>query len=152
SDLVARRTPLLDQLQNRNLVPFRDLVGSGAGELVGRREVPDLTQPSVRAGVGPAAMQLLRKGTGYGAAPFGGPSLSAALCGRAAITDRMSIPEAVEAALVAGADNALWITTDAVPQVLDRLEQAVWSGRLPIAQVDASVLRMAWFKGAPLHC
>ncbi|MFE3441454.1 glycoside hydrolase family 3 N-terminal domain-containing protein [Nocardia sp. NPDC059180] len=152
SHLGAVRTPPLDQLQNRDLVPFRDLVGSGAAVMVGHLDVPGLTEPDVPASISPAVMDLLRKGTGYGAAPFDGPIFTDDLGGMAAITNRMTIAEAVEAALVAGADNALWITTDAVPQVLDRLEQAVWSGRLPIAQVDASVLRMAWFKGAPLHC
>ncbi|MFJ9743880.1 glycoside hydrolase family 3 N-terminal domain-containing protein, partial [Streptomyces sp. NPDC101166] len=68
------------------------------------------------------------------------------------ITSRMSIEDAVEAALIAGADNALWITTDAVPKVLDRLVAAVNSGRLPGSQVDASVLRMAKFKGSAPHC
>jgi beta-N-acetylhexosaminidase len=70
----------------------------------------------------------------------------------AAITARMSIADAVEATLVAGADNALWISSDAVPQVLDRLEQSVASGKLPADRVDTSVLRMARYKGVALGC
>jgi beta-N-acetylhexosaminidase len=36
--------------------------------------------------------------------------------------------------------------------VLDRLEQEVRDGRLPMAQVDASVLRLAKYKGAQVTC
>ncbi|MGW4088638.1 glycoside hydrolase family 3 N-terminal domain-containing protein [Nocardia sp. NPDC004750] len=146
------RTPPLDQMQNTDLVPFRNLIGSGAAVMVGHLDVPGLTTPNVPASISPEAMRLLREGTGYGAAPFQGPIFTDDLGGMAAITSRMSIEDAVEAALVAGADSALWITTDAVPQVLDRLEQAVSSGRLPMAQVDASVLRLAAYKGALPRC
>ncbi|BDT93580.1 MULTISPECIES: glycoside hydrolase family 3 N-terminal domain-containing protein [Nocardia] len=148
----AVRTPPLDQMQNVDLVPFRNLIGSGAGVMVGHLDVPGLTTPDVPASISPEAMRLLRDGTGYGAAPFSGVIFTDDLGGMAAITSRMSIADAVEAALVAGADNALWITTDAVPQVLDRLEQAVSAGRLPMAQVDASVLRVAAYKGALPRC
>ncbi len=41
--------------------------------------------------------------------------------------------------LQAGADVALWITTAEVPAVLDRLEQAVDAGELPLSRVDDSV-------------
>ncbi|WP_433196575.1 glycoside hydrolase family 3 N-terminal domain-containing protein [Nocardia sp. CA-107356] len=148
----AVRVPPLDQLQNVDLVPFRNLVNSGAAVMVGHLDVPGLTTPDVPASISPQAMALLRDGTGYGAAPFQGPIFTDDLGGMAAITSRMSIEDAVEAALTAGADNALWITTDAVPQVLDRLEQAVSSGRLSAARVDASVLRMARYKGALQSC
>ncbi|WP_433523500.1 glycoside hydrolase family 3 N-terminal domain-containing protein [Nocardia pseudovaccinii] len=148
----AVRTPPLTQLQSVDLVPFRNLVDSGAAAMVGHLDVPGLTTPDVPASISPEAMALLRDGTGYGAAPFQGPIFTDDLGGMAAITSRMSIEDAVEAALIAGADNALWITTDAVPQVLDRLEQAVSSGRLSTERVDASVLRMARFKGALQSC
>ncbi|MEU4339997.1 glycoside hydrolase family 3 N-terminal domain-containing protein [Nocardia sp. NPDC023852] len=148
----AVRTPPLDAMQTVDLVPFRDLIGSGAAVMVGHLDVPGLTTPNVPASISPQAMALLREGRGYGAAPFQGPIFTDDLGGMAAISSRMSIEDAVEAALLAGADNALWITTDAVPQVLDRLEQAVSSGRLSMAQVDASVLRTATFKGALPRC
>ncbi|QVI22395.1 glycoside hydrolase family 3 protein [Nocardia tengchongensis] len=148
----AVRTPPLDQLQTKDLVPYRGLVDSGAAVMVGHLDVPGLTTPNVPASISPEAMALLRQGTGYGAAPFEGVIFTDDLGGMAAITNRMSIEDAVEAALIAGADNALWITTDAVPKVLDRLVTAVNSGRLPGSQVDASVLRMAKFKGSAPHC
>ncbi|WP_067660385.1 glycoside hydrolase family 3 N-terminal domain-containing protein [Nocardia harenae] len=148
----AVRTPPFAQLQASDLVPFRNLVGSGLGVMIGHLDVPGLTTANVPASISPQVMQLLRTGTGYGAAPFTGPIFTDDLGGMAAITDRMSIEDAVEAALVAGADNALWISTDAVPSVLDRLEQAVAAGTLPISRVDASVLRMAAYKGALPAC
>ena len=141
-------TPPLDQLQGVDLVPFRNLVGSGAAVMVGHLDVPGLTAPDVPASISPQAMSLLRNGTGYGAAPYNGPIFTDDLSGMAAITERLGIAQAVEAAIEAGADNALWISTDAVPQVLDRLEQAVSSGRLSQQRVDESVLRNARFKGA----
>ncbi|MEV0771683.1 glycoside hydrolase family 3 N-terminal domain-containing protein [Nocardia salmonicida] len=148
----AVTTPPLDQLQNTDLVPFRDLVNSGAAVMVGHLDVPGLTDPGVPASISPAAMTLLREGTGYGAPPFNGPIFTDDLSGMAAITARMSIVDAVEATLLAGADNALWISSDAVPQVLDRLEQSVSSGKLPADRVDTSVLRMARYKGVALGC
>ncbi|MCM6777433.1 glycoside hydrolase family 3 protein [Nocardia sp. CDC159] len=148
----AVRTPPLEQLQGKDLVPFRELVGSGAGVMVGHLDVPGLTTPNVPASISPQVMGLLRQGAGYGAAPFDGPIFTDDLSGMAAITDRMDIEDAVAAALEAGADNALWINTNAVSRVLDRLEQEVREGRLPIQRVDESVLRMARFKGIPLNC
>ncbi|WP_067533141.1 glycoside hydrolase family 3 N-terminal domain-containing protein [Nocardia crassostreae] len=148
----AVRTPPLAQLQDKDLVPYRDLVGSGAAVMVGHLDVPGLTEPNIPASISPEVMALLRQGTGYGAAPFDGVIFTDDLSGMAAITDRMGIADAVEAALVAGADNALWITTDAVSSVLDQLEQAVAAGRLPGHRVDASVLRMAKFKGTAPQC
>ncbi|WP_054815409.1 glycoside hydrolase family 3 N-terminal domain-containing protein [Nocardia arizonensis] len=147
----AVRTPPLAELQTVDLVPYRALVGSGAAVMVGHLDVPGLTSPDVPASISPAAMSLLRDGAGYGAAPFEGVIFTDDLSGMAAITSRLGIEAAVEAALVAGADNALWISTDAVSSVLDRLEQAVASSRLPADRVDASVLRNAAYKGA-LRC
>ncbi|MEV0294501.1 glycoside hydrolase family 3 N-terminal domain-containing protein [Nocardia sp. NPDC050710] len=144
----AVRTPPFEQLQTVDLVPFRELIDSGAAVMVGHLDVPGLTAPDIPASISPAVMSLLRNGTGYGAEPFEGPIFTDDLSGMAAITSRMGIEAAVEASLVAGADNALWISTDAVPSVLDRLEDAVTSGRLPTAQVDASVLRNGKYKGA----
>ncbi|MRH86551.1 glycoside hydrolase family 3 protein [Nocardia sp. SYP-A9097] len=148
----AVRTPPLEQLQTSDLVPYRRLIDSGSAVMVGHLDVPGLTEPGKPASISKEAMALLRNGTGYDAAPFDGVIFTDDLGGMAAITARMSIEDAVEAALVAGADNALWITTDAVPQVLDRLEQAVRADRLPGSQVDASVLRMAKYKGTAPHC
>lgn len=147
----AVTTPPLDELQTSDLVPYRTLVTTGVGVMVGHLDVPGLTAPGVPASISPAAMSLLRTGTGYGAPPFEGPIFTDDLSGMRAITDRMDVPHAVAAALTAGADVALWLTTDEVPDVLDHLEAEMAAGRLPQSQVDASVLRVATAKGV-VHC
>ncbi|GGL42150.1 glycoside hydrolase family 3 N-terminal domain-containing protein [Nocardia jinanensis] len=152
SHLGAVTVPPLSELSDSDLVPFRELIGSGSAVMVGHLDVPGLTTPGVPASISPEVMNLLREGSGYGAAPFDGVIFTDDLSGMAAITDRLSIEQAVEATLVAGADNALWISTDAVGQVLDQLEQAVAAGRLPMERVDASVLRMADYKRVPRAC
>jgi hypothetical protein len=60
---------------------------------------------------------------------------------------RYSVPDAVLLALQAGADTALWITTDQVPAVLDRLEQAVNTGELSKDRVTEALHRVALGKG-----
>ncbi|WP_089247566.1 glycoside hydrolase family 3 N-terminal domain-containing protein [Rhodococcoides kyotonense] len=144
----AVTTPPLEQLRQSDLLPYQALSDTGVGIMVGHLDVPGLTEPGVPASISPAAMTLLREGVGYGAAPFTGPIFTDDLSGMAAITDRLGIVAAVEAALVAGADVALWLTTDDVPAVLDNLEEAVATGRLPAAQVDESAATVARFKGA----
>ena len=141
-------TPPLQDLIASDLIPFRELSGTGVGVMMGHLEVPGLTEPGTPASISPAAVALLRDGVGYGAAPFTGPVFTDDLSGMQAITDRYDIADAVQAALVAGVDQALWLTTDDVPRVLDHLEQAVASGELPQARVDQAVVTVAAAKGA----
>jgi beta-N-acetylhexosaminidase len=141
-------TPPLQDLIASDLIPFRELSGTGVGVMMGHLEVPGLTEPGTPASISPAAVALLRDGVGYGAAPFTGPVFTDDLSGMQAITDRYDIADAVQAALVAGVDQALWLTTDDVPRVLDHLEQAVASGELPQARVDQAVVTVDTAKGA----
>ena len=144
----AVSTPPLDELKTKDLLPFAALDDTGVGVMVGHLDVPGLTDPGVPASISPAAMALLRDGVGFGAQPFDGPIFTDDLSGMAAITARLGIVDAVEAALVAGADVALWLTTDQVPAVLDNLEDAVASGRLSAGEVDQAAATVARFKGA----
>ena len=64
----------------------------------------------------------------------------------AAINERYGVAEAVLKSLQAGADVALWITTDEVPAVLNSLEQAVTSGQLSMDRVNESAMRVATSK------
>jgi beta-N-acetylhexosaminidase len=145
-------TPPLAELQNDDLVPYRTLVSAApVGVMVGHLQVPGLTgdQP---ASLSPAAVKLLRAGTGYKGLPFNGPVFSDDLSSMAAINEHYGVPEAVLRTLQAGIDVALWVTTDEVPAVLDRLEKAVAAGELTMPAVDASVLRIATVKGPKPEC
>lgn len=148
----AVTTPPLSQLQHDDLVPYRTLVtAKPVGVMMGHLEVPGLTgdQP---ASLSPAAVRLLRDGTGYDAPPFGGPVFSDDLSSMAAVADRYGVAEAALHTLQAGTDTALWVTTDEVPAVLDRLEKAVAARELTMPAIDASVSRMAAVKGPLRGC
>ena len=144
-------TPPLAELQNTDLVPYRTLAGQlPVGVMIGHIEVPGLTG-NTPASLSPAAVGLLRSG-GYGGPAFNGPVFTDDLSSMAAISGRYGVAEAVLRALQAGNDVALWVTTDQVPAVLDRLEQAVSGGELAMAGVEGSVLRMAGLKGPSGRC
>lgn len=145
-------TPPLDDLQGTDLMPYRSLVTQApVAVMLGHLQVPGLTGDDP-ASLSPAAYQLLRAGTGYGAPPFNGPIFTDDLSSMQAISDRYGVSEAVLKALQAGADTALWVTTDEVPAVLDRLEKAVAAGELSEPGVDASLQRMAAAKGPGPRC
>jgi beta-N-acetylhexosaminidase len=147
SHLGAVVAPPLNELQDKDLEPYRELVGSAPAVMVGHMAVPGLTQPGTPASLSPEVMALLRDGAGYDAPPFNGLIFTDDLGSMQAITDSYDITEAVLQSLRAGADIALWISTDRVSDVLDRLEAAVASGELPLAQVEESVVRVARAKG-----
>jgi beta-N-acetylhexosaminidase len=144
-------TPPLTDLQANDLIPYRTLTTvTPVAVMVGHLEVPGLTtdQPS---SLTPAVYDLLRSGN-YGGPPFNGPVFTDDISSMKAISDRFGVAEAAFRSLQAGADVALWVTTTEVPAVLDRLEAAVAANELDPAKVDASVLRIAGFKGPSARC
>jgi beta-N-acetylhexosaminidase len=144
-------TPPLAQLETLDLVPYQSLTTQRpVAVMVGHMQVPGLTETDP-ASLSKAAYDLLRAGN-YGGKPFDGPVFTDDLSSMGAITQRYSVPEAVLKALQAGADTALWITTKEVPEVLDRLQQAVDSGELPTERVDDAVRHMALTKDPSLAC
>jgi len=144
-------TPPLADLQNDDLIPYRTLTAEApVGVMVGHIQVPGLTG-SDPASLSPAAYALLRSGD-YGGPAFNGPVFTDDLSSMQAVSDRFGVAEAALRGLQAGADTALWVTTDEVPAVLDRLEKALAAGELTMPRVDASVLRMAAVKGPNPHC
>jgi beta-N-acetylhexosaminidase len=144
-------TPPIADLQSNDLVPYRTLTSqSPVAVMVGHIQVPGLTG-SDPASLSPAAYALLRSGD-YGGPPFNGPVFTDDLSSMQAISDRFGVAEAALRGLQAGADTALWVTTDEVPAVLDRLEKALAAGELTVSRVDASVLRMAGVKGPNPRC
>lgn len=144
-------TPPLAQLETLDLVPYQSLTTrKPVAVMVGHMQVPGLTETDP-ASLSKAAYDLLRSGS-YGGQPFDGAVFTDDLSSMGAITQRYSVPEAVLKALQAGADTALWITTKEVPDVLDRLQQAVDSGELPAERVDDAVRHMALTKDPSLAC
>lgn len=147
----AVTTPPLAQLQDNDLVPYRTLVTQApVAVMLGHLEVPGLTDEP--ASLSPAAVNLLRTGTGYHGPAFDGVIFSDDLSSMAAIADHYGVAEAVLRSLKAGIDIALWVTTDEVPEVLDRLEKAVADGELKAEAVEASLARVAAVKKPGLHC
>ena len=145
-------TPPLSDLQNVDLVPYRTLVTAApVAVMLGHLQVPGLTGDDP-ASLSPAAVQLLRNGVGYGAPPFNGPVFTDDLSSMGAISDRYGVAEAVLRTLQAGTDVALWVTTDEVPAVLDRLQKAVAAGELPAQRVDDALGRVATMKGRSPAC
>ena len=146
----AVTAPPLTDLMNDDLVPYRTLTTAApVAVMVGHLEVPGLTGTDP-ASLSPAAYALLRSG-GYGGPPFNGLVFTDDISSMAAVNQRYGVSEASLKAFQAGADVALWTTTDEVPAALDRLEQAVAAGELNMSAVDASLQRVAAMKGPP-HC
>jgi beta-N-acetylhexosaminidase len=135
--------PSLDELRSADLKPYATLLGPGGpladgrtGVLVGHLDVPGLTT-GLPSSLTPAVYQLLR--TGYG---FDGLVLTDDLGAMKAVTGTFALPEAVERALSAGADMALWSSGGRVSPVLDGLAQALAAGRIDPAANDAAVTRV----------
>jgi beta-N-acetylhexosaminidase len=148
----AVTTPPLDELQSSDLVPYRTLVTqTPVAVMLGHLQVPGLTG-NEPASLSTAAVQLLREGTGYGGPPFNGPVFSDDLSSMAAINSRYGVADAVLRTLQAGTDTALWVSTDEVPAVLDRLEKALAAGELMMPAIDASLSRMAAVRGRSPQC
>src|SRR6478752_4105109 len=144
-------TPPLDELRTSDLIPYQTLTTEApVAVMVGHMEVPGLTG-DVPASLSAAAYGLLRSG-GYGGPGFGGLVYSDDLSSMGAINQRYGVADAVLKALQAGADVALWVTTDEVPAVLDGLEKALAAGDLSQGRVDEAVLRVAGQKGPNPKC
>jgi beta-N-acetylhexosaminidase len=146
-------TPPLPELQNDDLVPYRVLVNAIApqGVMVGHLQVPGLSD-NEPASLNKRAIHMLRTGVGYHGPAFDGPIFSDDLSSMAAINENYTVPDAVLHTLQAGTDVALWVTTDEVPAVLGRLHKALDAKELTMSDVDASVRRIAKFKGPKPDC
>ena len=144
-------TPPLSDLLRQDAIPYQTLTtAKPIAVMVGHMQVPDLTGDDP-ASLSSAAYKLLREGS-YGGPPFDGLTFTDDLSSMGAITQRYTVPEAVLKALQAGADIALWISTEQVPAVLDRLESAVANGELTPARIDDIIQRLAMAKDPELSC
>jgi beta-N-acetylhexosaminidase len=131
-------TPPLAQLRADDLKPYETVLdaGTGAAVMVGHLDVPGLTD-GLPSSLAPAAYQLLR--TDY---HFTGMTVTDDLGAMKAITGEYELPEAVEKALEAGADMALWSAGGDVTPVLTQLNQALTAGRITAESNDAAVTRI----------
>ncbi|QYN37229.1 glycoside hydrolase family 3 protein [Pseudonocardia sp. DSM 110487] len=132
-------TPPLADMRADDLRPYASLLGPGGpladgrtGVLVGHLDVPGLTT-DLPSSLTPEVYALLRGEIG-----FDGLVLTDDLGAMDAVTDEFTLPEAVERALEAGADMALWSSGGRITPVLDHLEQA----GLDPAGNDAAVTRV----------
>ncbi|MCF6389354.1 glycoside hydrolase family 3 protein [Mycobacterium sp. MBM] len=151
SHLGGVTTPPLDTLQDQDLVPYRTLTTAApVAVMLGHMQVPGLTGTDP-ASLSSPAYQLLRSGI-YGGPPFSGLVYTDDLSSMGAINQRYGIADAVLRALQAGADVALWISTDQVGTVLNRLEQAVGTDELSMQRVTEALTRVATAKGPKPTC
>lgn len=144
----AVTTPALGVLRGDDLKPYASLLGPGGpladsrtGVMVGHLDVPGLTDRTP-ASVSPAAYALLRGEYG-----FDGLVLTDDLGAMKAITDTLTLPAAVLAALRAGADVALWTSGAAPGPILDGLVKALAAGQLDVAANATAVVRVLAAKG-----
>jgi len=136
-------TPPLSELRAADLRPYAELLGATpVGVMVGHLDVPGLTA-DLPTSLTPATYALLR-----GEYRFDGLVLTDDLGAMKAITGRFGLPEAVLAALAAGADMALWTTVDRPGPILAGLERALAAGELDGAANDRAVARLLAAKGA----
>ena len=142
SHLGSVVTPPLDVMQQQDLVPFKQLAVMGekpgrpaAAMMVGHMQVPGLGAKDPSS-INPAAYKLLRD------AGFRGLIVTDDLTGMKAVSDQMSGPEAVVAAVGAGADQALAAAGGIdVPAAVDGLARAISSGKIPRERAIASADR-----------
>lgn len=113
-------TPPLEELHDHEFVPFRTALPQApeAALMMGHLVVPGLGEEP--ASLNPRAYQLAREELG-----FEGTIYTDDLGGMASISENFSVPEAVAAALAAGADMPLWSTDDDINAVIDAAADVV---------------------------
>jgi beta-N-acetylhexosaminidase len=140
-------TPPLADLKKTDLRPYAELLNAGpVAVMVGHLDVPGLTD-GLPTSLTPATYALLRDDYG-----FDGLVVTDDLGAMKAVTGTFTLPEAVQKALAAGADQALWSSgaqdAAAVGSLLDGLEQALAAGRLDATANDRAVARVLAAKNA----
>ncbi|PMC72107.1 glycoside hydrolase family 3 N-terminal domain-containing protein [Corynebacterium aurimucosum] len=113
-------TPPLEDLYDREFVPFHTAIPQApeAALMMGHLVVPGLGEEP--ASLNPRAYQLAREELG-----FEGTIYTDDLGGMASISENFSVPEAVAAALEAGADMPLWSTDEDINAVIDAAAEVV---------------------------
>ena len=133
--LVAGVTPSLEQLENRDLIPYRELAGRGAAVMMGHLTVPGLTgdEPASR---NPAAVAYLRETLGFANGLLISDALEMSAVG-------LTVPDAAVEAVAAGIDVVLFTDTAQTAAVVDAIAQAVLDDVLTESRVTESAGRVA---------
>ncbi|WP_445227887.1 glycoside hydrolase family 3 N-terminal domain-containing protein [Corynebacterium sp. H130] len=135
-------SPPLEDVKQVDLAPYGPALRDAPGSvMVGHVRVPGLGE-ALPSSINPAAYALLRSGDYPGGQPFTGVIYTDDLSGMRAITNRMGTPDAALAALMAGADCALWISTTDLVAAIDTANAAVSRGEYSLAQMEDSALRV----------
>jgi hypothetical protein len=141
TDLGPSVDPPLSQLETDDLIPFEGAAVAGLPVImVGHPIVPGLTG-NVAASLSPATYQFLR-----GSLLFGGVAMTDDLDAGAISAAGYSQAAAAVKALESGADMAM-IDAGQWSASVSALAQAVTTGGLPIARVNASIDRILAAKG-----
>ena len=139
TDLGPASDPVISKLAKNDLLTFKKAIGAGI-PVVMMSNVTEPTWGGVPASMNPAAYRYLRS------MGFKGVVITDSLDAGAISHVGDSGPQAVVRAIEAGADMAMVTTPTDFPAALADLEQAVSSGQLSLAQVDASVQRILALK------
>lgn len=136
-------TPPLAWMQTHDLVPYSTLLAiSPTAVMMGHLVVTGLTTTALPASVNPAAINgLLRHDRHFDGVVFT-DSLD-----MGAISATMSPAQAATRAIVAGADEALFVGSVDVGRLVTQLEANVANGTLPASAVNTSVARVLAAKG-----
>ncbi|MHA2789980.1 glycoside hydrolase family 3 N-terminal domain-containing protein [Corynebacterium sp. S7] len=137
-------TPPLSELEQLDLVPYTSALPAvpEAAVMVGHMVVPGLGDGQTPSTINPAAYELLRSGNYPGGSPYNGLIVTDDMSGMRAISDRMTTPEAVTAAISAGADQVLWSTGDSIAESIDQVVRAVEAGEISQERIDDAALHV----------
>ncbi|MEZ2122598.1 glycoside hydrolase family 3 N-terminal domain-containing protein [Corynebacterium sp. CCM 9204] len=136
-------TPDLEALKELDLKPYGPVLAAAPGAvMIGHMIVPGLGEEGLPATLNPAVYELLRRGDYPGGEPFDGVIYTDDLSGMMAVNTLLTAPQAVLESLRAGADVALWISTDDLVAAVDTVDRAVTAGEFQEEQLDASALRV----------
>ena len=144
TDYGAATTAPFSSLQQRDLLPYRQLVDKSVAVMVGNQIVPGLTS-GLPASLSHAAItDLLRDNLGYKDNVVITDSLSAK-----AIIDNYRLAEAAVKSWMAGSDIALFVLPQPgltqqqqVVQIVNEAKASIKSGQLSQTDVDAAVARI----------
>lgn len=144
TDFGAATTPPLSELRKSDLKPYEALLDDEPVTVMfANAVVPGLTK-GAPASLSREAYELLRDDL-----DFNGVAITDSLSAVAIANDN-TVPEAVEKAIAAGADIALWDDLAQADAARKRLKSAVRKGRLSEERINEAVTRIVALKGADL--